>query len=345
MSNEILFMVGAAAMVAVSMLFLLPPLLGRSREVGIARRENNLAIFQQRREELKQDLQQEEINEAQFEQAEADLKRELLADLEGDEQSAESSGGAGRLGALITLVFVPLISISLYNYLGKPEAINSVSVQRGEQQTDQSREAFAQSVEKLEQKLLQNPNNLEGWMMLAKSYRYLGEEQKVVDTYEKALQQTGNESNASLLLEYGEALAEQNRGEWQGKPLEQLHRALEADPTHNDALWFAGNIYFDLGEYGQALGYWEKLSKLIPTDDAEIVSMVNQAANEAQKKLGYPNHPCNIEGFGFTRPSAQYRDFTAGYSFCLCQGDRAKRATTGSTTSDSRRSSCYGNTG
>ena len=63
MSNEILFMVGAAAMVAVSMLFLLPPLLGRSREVGIARRENNLAIFQQRREELKQDLQQEEINE------------------------------------------------------------------------------------------------------------------------------------------------------------------------------------------------------------------------------------------------------------------------------------------
>ena len=56
MGNETMFWLGAAGMIVLAMLFLLPPLLGRTKLVSVARRETNLAIFQQRLEELKQEL-------------------------------------------------------------------------------------------------------------------------------------------------------------------------------------------------------------------------------------------------------------------------------------------------
>ncbi|MBT3198276.1 MAG: tetratricopeptide repeat protein, partial [Gammaproteobacteria bacterium] len=179
-----------------------------------------------------------------------------------------------------------------YGQLGEPEGLNiehAKSAMAAQQR--QNSEAFVQTVAKLEQKLQQEPSNLEGWMMLAKSYRYLGQSQKVVGVYERALQQSGAGENPQLLLDYGEALAEQRGGDWRGEPIQQLNRALALDPTHNDALWLAGHIHFDQGEYEQALGYWERLSNVIPSEDPEIVEMINQAGFKAQQKLGRLQQP------------------------------------------------------
>lgn len=290
MSQEMMFWVGAVVMVVLALLLLLPPLLGRSREIGVARREANLAIFQQRMEELKQDLESGSISEAQLEQAEADLKRELLADLEGDEEQAESDGGVGRLGALVVLVVVPLITFGLYSQLGSPDAVN-VKAASQQAEVEQGKVAFEEVVAQLEQKLEREPENVEGWLMLAKSYRYLGRSDKIVGVYERALIHFADRPDPQLLLEYGEALADVQQGSWNGKPLAQLQRALEADPNHADTLWFAGHLHFDMGKYQEALGYWERLAKSAPREDREIVEMINQAAAKAQQKLGLAQTP------------------------------------------------------
>ncbi len=290
MSEEMMFWVGAAVMVAVALLMLLPPLLGRSREIGVARREANLAIFQQRMEELKQDLESGAVSEADFGQAEADLKRELLADLEGDEEQAESDSGIGRTGAAVVLVAVPLIAFGVYSQIGSPDAIN-VKAASQQAQAEQGKIAFAQAVAQLEQKLEREPKNVEGWSMLAKSYRYLGRNDQIVALYERALIHFADRPDPQLLLEYGEALADAQQGGWLGKPLQQLQRALEIDPNHADTLWFSGHVHFDLGRYQEALGYWERLAKIAPREDHEIIQMINQAAAKAQQKLGVAVKP------------------------------------------------------
>ena len=290
MSEEMMFWVGAAVMVAVALLMLLPPLLGRSREIGVARREANLAIFQQRMEELKQDLESGAVSEADFGQAEADLKRELLADLEGDEEQAESDSGIGRTGAAVVLVAVPLIAFGVYSQIGSPDAIN-VKAASQQAQAEQGKIAFEQAVAQLEQKLEREPKNVEGWSMLAKSYRYLGRNDQIVALYERALIHFADRPDPQLLLEYGEALADAQQGGWLGKPLQQLQRALEIDPNHADTLWFSGHVHFDLGRYQEALGYWERLAKIAPREDHEIIQMINQAAAKAQQKLGVAVKP------------------------------------------------------
>ncbi len=290
MSEEMTFWFGAAAMVAVALLMLLPPLLGRSREIGVARREANLAIFQQRMEELKQDLEGGAISEADFGQAEADLKRELLTDLEGDEEQAESDSGVGRIGAVVVLVVLPLITFGVYSQIGSPDAIN-VKAASQQAEAEQGKIAFEQAVAQLEQKLEREPKNVEGWSMLAKSYRYLGRDDQIVALYERALIHFAEHPDPQLLLEYGEALADAQQGSWSGKPLQQLQRALEIDPDHSDTLWFSGHIHFEMGKYGEALGFWRRLARLAPREDREIVAMINQAAAKAQQKLGLEQTP------------------------------------------------------
>ncbi|MBT3309614.1 MAG: c-type cytochrome biogenesis protein CcmI [Gammaproteobacteria bacterium] len=290
MGNETMFWLGAAGMIVLAMLFLLPPLLGRTKLVSVARRETNLAIFQQRLEELKQDLEGESINQEQFGQAEADLKRELLSDLEEEEQQAHQDSGAGRLAAVAVLVAVPVIAIGVYTQIGSPEAVDvQAASQRAE--AKQGKVAFEDAVAQLEKKLAQDPSNLEGWMMLAKSYRYLGRNAEIVKVYQRALSHFGDHPDPQLLLDYGEALADQQQGAWEGEPMVQLQRALEIDPNHADVLWFAGHIHFDMGKPQQALGYWERLSKVVPQNDDEVISMINQAAAKAQQQLGLPQQP------------------------------------------------------
>ncbi|MBC8519765.1 MAG: c-type cytochrome biogenesis protein CcmI [Gammaproteobacteria bacterium] len=285
MSSEVMFWSGSIVMVAIALFFLLPPLLGRGKTVGVARRETNLTIFQQRLEELKDDRESGEISSEQFEQAEADLKRELLADLEGEEHKVEQNSSAGRVGALIAIVLVPLIAFGIYGKIGAPEAIN-VKVASASAQQQQSTKNFEDVVAQLEKKLEQNPDNSEGWMMLAKSYEVLGRNSEIVNVYERAIEKMGESVDSQLFMEYGEALATRNGGSWMGKPVDQLTRALDIDPTNRDALWISGHAYFDLGKYEKALGFWERLANTAPTDDPEIVNMINEAAYEAQEQLG-----------------------------------------------------------
>ncbi len=292
MSSEMIFWSGAVAMVAVALLFLLPALLGRGKGAGIARRETNLVIFQQRLEELKEDLSGGEISDQQFTQAEDDLKRELLADLEGEDEEAVTDSSAGRLGAVVVLILIPLIAFGLYGQIGSPEATTAEAVSaRGQQEQGGQKEAFEQAVAQLERKLEQNPDNVEGWMMLAKSYGYLGQQSKITATYERAIRYLDDRVDPQLLMEYGEALAAENGGSWLGEPMGQLKRALEIDPQHSDALWISGHVYFDLGRYEEALGFWKRLATTVPGDDAEVVKLINEAGFTAQEQLGLERAP------------------------------------------------------
>jgi cytochrome c-type biogenesis protein CcmH len=137
---------------------------------------------------------------------------------------------------------------------------------------------FAAAVAQLAEKLKAQPDNPEGWAMLARSYSRLGRHAEAVPAYEKAVALNGND--ARLLADYADTLAVQNNRSLSGAPMKLVERALKIDPNSPKALALAGTDAFERKDYATAVRYWEKLAQGMPADSAfmpELQSSIAQA--------------------------------------------------------------------
>ncbi len=115
---------------------------------------------------------------------------------------------------------------------------------------------------KLAERLKQNPNDADGWAMLARSYAVTGQHAQAVPAFEKAV--ALRKSDATLLADYADALAVTQQKNLEGKPSELIQEALTLDPENVKALSLAGTAAFNRKDYPKALMHWEKLLKIAP---------------------------------------------------------------------------------
>jgi cytochrome c-type biogenesis protein CcmH len=133
-------------------------------------------------------------------------------------------------------------------------------------------------------KLEKEPDNLQGWAMLARSYKAMGRIPEALRAFERASKLV--ETNATLLVDYADALASSPAG-FNAKAIALIDKALELDPTNAQALWLRGTAAFETGKYAAAAADWQRLLALLEpgSDDARTVE-ANIA--EAQAKGGLP---------------------------------------------------------
>ena len=125
---------------------------------------------------------------------------------------------------------------------------------------------------------LQNdtPDDLEGWLMLARSLEVLGELKQSADAWAHAAALATED--ADILVAYGVALM--RTGDPDG-PLPDdvrvlMNDALRVDADNVDALWFAGIGALQSGEEETALAHWQRLLDLLPTDSEEYTIVKGQ---------------------------------------------------------------------
>lgn len=105
---------------------------------------------------------------------------------------APSNQGNAKV-ALLAVVAIVVIAIALYATLGRPD-LNSATVPASESAEQTTASTTTESVGSvasltagLEERLQQNPDDGKGWLLLAKTYDHLGEEDKVAAAYSKAV--------------------------------------------------------------------------------------------------------------------------------------------------------------
>ena len=144
---------------------------------------------------------------------------------------------------------------------------------------------FVAAVAQLAEKLKKQPDNPEGWAMLARSYSRLGRHAEAVPAYEKAVAQRGDD--ARLLADYADTLAVQNNRSLTGAPMKLVERALRIDPNSPKALALAGTDAFERKDYPAAVRYWEKLAQGMPADSGLMPELQNSIA-QARELGGMP---------------------------------------------------------
>ncbi|MDP1610342.1 MAG: c-type cytochrome biogenesis protein CcmI [Sulfuritalea sp.] len=282
------FYLAAATLVAAALLLLLRPWWWRSaRRVASADSlpALNTAIHRDRLAELERDRSNGTLSADDLAEAREELQRQLLDDTAAAEVAVVD--GASRTSGIALAIVLPLLAVGLYALLGSPAAVLPEAAQ-----TQRAAADMAQLTAKLAQKMEQNPDNPEGWAMLARSYKSLGR----WDDAERAFTRIGPElnKNAELLAEYAEMLVQKDNG-FNPRARELIQQALRIEPNNMLALFLGGGEALDRGRHAEAAALWERLlPQLEPGgEDARMVessiAMARQRSGGASAKGTKPN--------------------------------------------------------
>jgi len=248
------FIIVAALLVVAVIALLLPPLWRAPRASGAAdRREANLAIFRDQISELERERHDGLLAEADFVSARNELQRRLLDEVQPATTTPPAGNDSGgRKTALALLVIIPLAAAAGYTLLGSPRALDPL-----QRQARLAPQQIAEMVAGLVEKLRKNPDDSQGWVMLARSYKVLERFPEAAEAYSRAA--TLVDQDAALLADYADVLSRSHGGSLQGKPIELVERALRIDPDEPQALLLAGAAASDRQQFAAAATYWARL--------------------------------------------------------------------------------------
>lgn len=136
-------------------------------------------------------------------------------------------------------------------------------------------------VKRLEEKLKANPDNLDGWKRLARSYQVMGQTAGAYKALEQAYRLAPDD--IEVLAQFAAVSFAMAQGNTQGKAAELFDRLLKLDPNNPSGLWFKGMAAFQKADYKQAISYWEKTKAQLPANSPGR-KQVQQGIDEARKR-------------------------------------------------------------
>ena len=125
-------------------------------------------------------------------------------------------------------------------------------------------------------KLEKEPDNFQGWAMLARSYKAMGR----LEESERAFGRAGQvvEGDAQLLADYADVAAANAGGNFEGKPAELIAKALKLDPDNLQALWLSGSAAFERRQYAKSVAEWTRLKSLLPPESDDVKTLEESIA-------------------------------------------------------------------
>jgi cytochrome c-type biogenesis protein CcmH len=284
------FWIIAALFMLFALWFVLPSLVQKADDDrGDDRRAANVLIYKDQFKEMEADLKNGLMSEEQYQQDKEELERRLLEDVNRPNSDSTAAAPSTRKFAYGVGMAIPIGVIAFYFIVGNPKVLSPSlatagmappATQPGGPMSDQQ---IAANVDKLAKRLEQNPNDAQGWLMLARSYTSMERFSEAASAYERATALNGND--AGIWADYGEALAMSNGHRLAGKPTEAINRALQIDPKNQKALALAGSAAFETGDYQKAVDYWQKLLPLLPPG-SDIAQTVTDEIAKAKKLAG-----------------------------------------------------------
>ncbi|MBX2867135.1 MAG: c-type cytochrome biogenesis protein CcmI [Acidiferrobacterales bacterium] len=263
----LLFILLATVLTIICTLILLPALLNRRKLSTTDLQEQNVAIARQRLEDLPEDNENLHTNEAQLE-----LEAALIDDLKGPDYQLDENRRASRLSAIAVVIFVPVVSGLLYLQLGNHRWNSQIEVPTAEEIQNNPNKGIELLLARLEQVLVEQPEDAAGWELAARTYMGTRQFSKAENAYARVHELAGE--HPDTLTAWADASLMVNNNVFSGEIAARVQRALELDPQHVSALWLSAMGARSNGNREQALGF---LHKLLP-----LVAGNVEAANETR---------------------------------------------------------------
>lgn len=280
----------ASILIILALLFTVPWLLraGRSPKSRPDQDAINTEVIKAQLAELDTDLQTGRLDENQYAAARRDLERELLTDLSPTGSAAAPTERSGQWVVLLLVAAIPLLAVGLYEHLGSKQIIPllarapSTPPTASATRTD-GQHSIEQMIEQLAERLRQQPDDVQGWRLLAKSYFVQKRYPDAVTAYRNA--ERLEPDDPELLADYADALTMSTGGKFTAEAGALLERALAIQPDNVKALWLIGHWKNQQAAYTEALEYWQQAAALLPPGGEDAAVLARQIG-QVQQRLG-----------------------------------------------------------
>ena len=187
------------------------------------------------------------------------------------------------------LISLPVCVVLVYRLVGDyPSATQARAVPDRVATNSQGIPAVGEMVATLAARLQQNPDDLEGWLMLGRSYVSLERFVDAREAYQRAYLMTGGQ-NLTAALGYAEAMALVDRSTLSGEAGVLFETALKAAPQNPKALWYGGMSAAAKGDMKLATDRWRRLL------DQDLPDPVRQVVQQQLASLGGPMTATPVE--------------------------------------------------
>ena len=293
--------IALGGLTSLAVAILLVPLLLRKR-ADTSRESYNLAVYSDQLAEIERDVARGLLSPEQAEAARAEIGRRILAlpspHPDPPPPAGEGARGAsrGRMGvnggtsfaaAIIAVLLLPFAAWLLYARLGSPalpdqpfaeRATAAKAVASGVQHLD-----LGKAIAKISAHLQQHPEDLTGWLLLARTAVSLGQYAEAVEAYRHAVDLTGH--RADIMGDWGEAQVLAANGTVTPAAREAFQAALADKESAPRSRYYLALAQLQQGDTKAALQGWVDLAADSPAD-AEWQPLLRQRIAETAAQLG-----------------------------------------------------------
>lgn len=289
MSLETLLVILVPLVLAIAALAI--PLGGRRSEDAAA--DSAVAILKDQLAELERDQRRGLIGAAEAKAARLEVERRLLKAASRTTPQSFRATSFGRALTMLAIIAVPAGSAALYWQLGAPTLrdmpLASRDLDRGPTEVPEEIRAM---VAGLEARLADDPDNLQGWLMLGRSKLNIGRTTEAIDAYRRALELAPSQGAQEIEAVTGlaDALLDRSMGVVTPEVRQLMFRLAELNPGDPRPLYFAGLADAQAGDYNGALERWRVLLENTPAD-APWRAQIEPSIVQAARNLGLDPAP------------------------------------------------------
>lgn len=254
---------------------------------------HDLAVYRDQLSEIDRDIDRGVLTTEQASAARIEVQRRILnADqrIKKQTQAQPQTKGSNVLRPMVTgLVALFLIGgIGLYLDLGSPTMPDRPIASRGAeinairqaQAMDQdTNEVLNRAVSDLSKKLLENPENIQGWELLGASLMALGRPAEAQTAFLEAVKLSGR--NGDYLAMYAESLIRADNGQINAIARGALTEAAATDSTDPRIQYYLGLADIQDGNYPAAIDRWIVLANGAPSDAGWLPMVVARIQDAA----------------------------------------------------------------
>jgi cytochrome c-type biogenesis protein CcmH len=183
--------------------------------------------------------------------------------------------------ALLIALALPLGTGALYLLVGTPAALNGVTAAAA------APISMQQALTELRAHLKQQPDDLQGWMLLAQTSSMLRQPAVAREAFDQVLRLAPNNAEAMVGWAENDSMMRSDHL-IEGRALELLKRAVQLHPDSQRGLWLLGISDFQRGAYREAAATWRLLQPQLEPGSNVAKAVAEQIAVADARAGGAP---------------------------------------------------------